>query len=70
MIGQRKARLLATPPAFAHRPHAELAAFWHVDAEEANALAVDFNGVTVDYGSDANDAILRDRTQPYGQGQQ
>ena len=30
---------------------------------EANALAMDFNGITVDDRSDADDAILRDRTQ-------
>jgi hypothetical protein len=29
-------------------------------SEEANALAMDFNGISVDDGSDAGDAILRD----------
>jgi hypothetical protein len=29
-------------------------------SEEANALAMDFNGITVDDGSDPDDATLRD----------
>ena len=52
-IGQRKARLLSTTPSFARRSHAELAAFGGVDSEQANRLAVNFNGVAVDDGSDA-----------------
>jgi hypothetical protein len=39
-------------------------------SEEANALAMDFNGITVDDGSDADDAILRDRTQYDGRSEQ
>ena len=60
-IGQRKARLLSASPPFAGRSHTELAAFGGVDAKEANALAVDFDGVAVDDGGDTDDAILCER---------
>ena len=57
-IGQREAALLSTTPALGGGPHAELAAFGGVDAEETNALAVDLDGVAVDDGGDADDAVL------------
>lgn len=46
-IRQRKARLLPAAPAFAICAHAELAAFWGVDTKQTNALAADFDSVTV-----------------------
>ena len=69
-IGQRKACLLSAAPSFAGKSRAGLAAFGGVDAEESNTLAVDFNGVAVDDRSDADDAILRDRTQYDGKSEQ
>jgi hypothetical protein len=51
---------------FTGRPNAELAAFGGVDAEQANALAMDFDGVAVDDGRDPDNAILRYRTYSYG----
>ena len=61
-IGQRKTRLLSATPAFTRGPHAELAALGGVDAEQANALPADLDGVAVDDGCDPGNAILRDRT--------
>ncbi|MGE3157475.1 MAG: hypothetical protein AB7E84_12955, partial [Xanthobacteraceae bacterium] len=46
---------------------AELAAFWGVDTKEANALAVDFDGVSVNNGGNTHDAILRYRARYDGE---
>jgi len=57
-IGQRKACLLPATPAFARWARAKLAAFGRINAVQANSLAVNLNGIAVDYGGDAGDVFL------------
>ena len=49
---------MSATPSFAGWSHAELAAFGGVDAEQANALTMNLDGVAVDHGGDADNAVL------------
>src|SRR5262245_48299138 len=69
-VGQGQASLLSTTPVLTGWSYTELAALGRVDAKKTNPLAVNFNGVAIDDGGNADDAILRDRTRYDGQSKQ
>jgi hypothetical protein len=69
-IGHALNEALSATPAFARGPHAELAAFGGVDSKQPNMLAMDFDSVTIDDGSDTYDlAWLRGCGARYEQAQ-